>query len=56
MPFPLILLLHINGQVKNGAALFDFTGFFFFKKEITTGLKTPTIDLGHEIRHPGTGF
>ncbi|EKD34257.1 MAG: hypothetical protein ACD_75C02418G0006 [uncultured bacterium] len=51
MPFPVILLLHIDGHVENGTEFFDIPRLFFFQMQVSPSLQPFAVDLGHDIFH-----
>ena len=56
MPFPVGLLLKVDGQVKDRAEFFDIAGIFLFQGHVATGLQAFAAHLGHDVFHTLAGF
>ena len=49
MPFAIVFLLHVHGQVEHRAQFLDISCFLLLKGEVAAGLQAAAVDLGHDI-------
>ena len=56
MPFPVIFLFQIHGQIQYGAKLFYILGLFLFLRQVSFGLQPFSFNFSHDVFHTLAGF